>query len=172
MYRYTIVRPLEVPMDFAFSWLTDYRADDMIILGGKPGSREIEQMAPTLFHVRNRFLNSKRIYDMVVTISPPDSWVAKGTVLDRERPVVDFTQAFKLERVSEEVSRLTLTIESRPLTVAARVYEFFRWGIVIREVKRQCALFAEEVSNDYRIAKAGVDPVPAASRRSDERATV
>lgn len=129
-------------------------------------AREIEQTAPTQFHVRNKFLNSKRIYDMVVTISPPDSWEAKGTVLDRERPVVHSTQAFKLERVSEEVSRLTLTIESRPLTVAARVYEFFRWDIVIREVRRQCALFAEEVSKDYRIAKAGADP-----RRSYQRAS-
>lgn len=150
MEQLTITRRFQVPLDFAFSWLTDYQPDVMVIFGGKAGFRKIERIAPNQLHLRNNFLETKFIEDMVVTLFPPDRWDVRGTVLDKEKALAKYNQKFRLESISAENTRMIMVLESEPLTFAARIYAFFRWSNTVKEFERQNDLLAVEIAKEYK----------------------
>jgi hypothetical protein len=148
----TVTKQIDAPLDFAFSWLTDFQTDDMAIVGGKLGSRKVERISTREVHLRNNFLKTKYIEDMVVTICPPDHWDVRGRVLDKERLLASYTQKFRLEATPDKGSKMTMILETQPLTLVSRMYTFFRWGNTVREFSRQNDLIVAQLVSDYEVS--------------------
>ncbi|MDG6997481.1 MAG: hypothetical protein JRN52_16325 [Nitrososphaerota archaeon] len=123
-YQHVFTRDVPVEIKAAFDWMTDYSQEDMRFYDSESGSRSFERLAPDkirLITVEKERRHNIRI-EGIVTLSPPKHWTYTGVMLRDAKAIASFNEYFSLEALDHEMTRFTIRLEAKPLTVSFRLY--------------------------------------------------
>jgi hypothetical protein len=127
MFVQTVSRELPVDVGTAYSWLTDFRADDLTLLGEAPGLRKVEWVGKDQVRVVNpRPLHPDITEDTMLTLRPPDRWTGVGTLTWGTRRVATYSLDYRLS-ASPGGSRITVRIEVTPVSLLGRLAVALKW---------------------------------------------
>lgn len=90
MLRYGITKTLDVPLDYAYAWLTDYRNEDPRIIGD-PYPRHILRRSKQSFVWTQRYERDGEVRESVriVTLKPPNAWHNEA-ISDEKESTLDY----------------------------------------------------------------------------------
>lgn len=150
MWRHTESRVLDVPLEAAYRWLTDYGPGDAATLGYDGGSRTVEKLADERFRLVDEHAKWGRPlrFDGVAVLRPPDAWDWSATILLSGREVARITGAYRLERLGDKRCRFTASFVAEGRTILARLFLVVAAGRIRRDVRETYDIVAAEVASD------------------------
>ena len=117
MLRYGISKTLDVPIQYAYLWLTDFRTDDLMMVGS-PLPRHILRKGKGEFvwihHYRKDGLEREGV--RLVTLKPPNAWHNEA-INDEKDMIFDY----RLTRVGKSRTKITITVKATYRTIEPEV---------------------------------------------------
>ncbi len=104
MLRYGIAKTIDVPLEYAYSWLTDFRDDDTKIVGGAYPRHILRKSKSQFVWIQHYNRDGKEKEAVrIVTLNPPSSW-HNESISDEKEGSFDY----RLTRVGRRRTRLTI----------------------------------------------------------------
>lgn len=138
---YHVSKTFSAPLRFVFSWCTDYREDDMRMIGSKRKRHILERTKKmVVWRVEGKDIKTEFDPIRVVWLKPPDSWHLDCS--GDETEVGDYT----LTSIGRERTRLEMTFRTTyydPKDVVSR-------ESYLREAKAHWDAYGRYLEHDYR----------------------
>ncbi len=104
---YNLSLDFEAPLNFVYRWCTDYREDDLKILGSKVKRHIISKSRTRAAWINHFVINDMEVENVrIVTLNPPSKWSVLGLGED-----LDEEGHYVLKTVGKNRTRLTMTFK-------------------------------------------------------------
>jgi len=149
---YKISETFNAPLDYVFSWCTDFREDDSKMVGGKTRRNFLEQTKERVIWTVAYEEDGKKLEGFrVVWLRPPNSWKLDTCGDQRERG------EYRLKALGKNKTRLDMsfqtTYDDKEDIVPRKDWE--------RDVEKEWATFRRFLEKDYKQSLAASSPTPA-----------
>jgi hypothetical protein len=102
--RYGITKTIDVPLEYAYEWLTDFRDDDTKIIGGTYPRHILRRSKDQFVWIQHYDRDGKEKEAVrIVTLKPPNAWHNEA-ISDEKESVFDY----RLTRAGKNRTRLTI----------------------------------------------------------------
>ena len=147
MLRYGITMTLEVPVDYAYAWLTDFRSEDPRIIGDPYPRHIIRKNKGSFLWIQHYERDGQEREGVrLVTLKPPNAWHNEA-LTDEKESILDY----RLTRLGRDSTKLTIKVrvsfKARPEARAD----------LERNLTRIWEKYKEALEKDFRSGKGPLD---------------
>ena len=103
-HTYRVMKIINAPLKFVFSWCTDYREDDNELTGSKAQLKILQKTSRRVIYLRTSEREEKTLITVkMVTLLPPKAWY-----LDQVGEDEEVIGVYRLTRAGPEKTRLDM----------------------------------------------------------------